>query len=277
MRCEICSKKLNIYKRLEQFDLLKCYICDHTVSDLKVSNKYYQETYSQSYVDEKHKNWMNNPNYPFFEKINLFIKSKKSGKILDLGCGTGLLLKYLYKKNPKFNLTGVDIIVKNSKRKSKITYIKKEIFKFLPKKKFSFVVSNMVIEHIPHIKLFIEHIKKISNKDSYCIILTINTDSFLYKISNYLYYLNIKTPFIRLYDPHHLNHFSKKSLEKIFIKNGFNVIKRVKTPISMKQIDYPYNNIFMKYFLYFGLAIMLKLENFFNKSWMQTVIFKRKN
>ena len=68
----------------------------------------------------------------------------------------------------------------------------------------------MVIEHIPHIKLFIEHIKKISNKDSYYIILTINTDSFLYKVSNYLYYLNIKTPFVRLYDPHHLNHFSKK-------------------------------------------------------------------
>ena len=55
------------------------------------------------------------------------------------------------------------------------------------------------------------------------------------------------------------------------------MVKRVKTPISMKQIDYPYNNIFMKYFLYFGLAIMLTLENFFNKSWMQTVIFKRKN
>ena len=126
-------------------------------------------------------------------------------------------------------------------------------------------------------KAKIEHIKKISKKDSYCIILTINTDSFLYKISNYLYYLNIKTPFIRLYDPHHLNHFSKKSLEKIFIKNGFNVIKRIKTPISMKQIDYPYNNIFSKYFLYMGLVIILKLEYFFNKSWMQTVIFKRKS
>ena len=107
--------------------------------------------------------------------------------------------------------------------------------------------------------------------------MTINTDSFLYKISNYLYYLNIKTPFIRLYDPHHINHFSKKSLEKIFIKNGFNVIKRIKTPISMKQIDYPYNNIFSKYFLYMGLVIILKLEYFFNKSWMQTVIFKRKS
>ena len=164
MRCEICKKKLDIYKKIKKFDLLRCHICDHTVSDLKVSNKYYQETYSQAYVDEKHKNWMNNPNYPYFEKINQFIKSKKNGKILDLGCGTGLLLKYLFKENPRLNLTGVDIIAKQSKKKSKITFIRKEIFKFLPKKKFSFVVSNMVIEHIPRIKLFIEHIKKYLKK-----------------------------------------------------------------------------------------------------------------
>jgi 2-polyprenyl-3-methyl-5-hydroxy-6-metoxy-1,4-benzoquinol methylase len=134
----------------------------------------------------------------------------------------------------------------------------------------------MVIEHVPRVNPFIKHIKKISKRGSYCIILTINTDSLLYKISNFLYFLNIKTPFIRLYDPHHLNHFSRKSLEKVFKKNGFKIIKRIKTPITMKQIDYPYNNILMKYFLYLGLAIILKMEALFNKSWLQTVIFQRK-
>ena len=79
-----------------------------------------------------------------------------------------------------------------------------------------------------------------------------------------------------MYDPHHLNHFSKKSLEKVFKKNGFKIIKRIKTPITMKQIDYPYNNILMKYFLYLGLAIILKMEALLNKSWLQTVIFQRK-
>ena len=54
------------------------------------------------------------------------------------------------------------------------------------------------------------------------------------------------------------------------------MIKRIKTPITMKQIDYPYNNILMKYVLYLGLAIILKMETIFNKSWLQTVIFQRK-
>ena len=106
---------------------------------------------------------MNNPNYPFFEKINTFIKSTKSKNVIDLGCGTGLLLKYLYKENPKLNLTGVDIITKSSKKNSRINFVKKEIFKYFPKKKFSVIVSIMVIEHVPRVKLFIDHIKKLSN------------------------------------------------------------------------------------------------------------------
>ena len=207
----------------------------------------------------------------------MFIKSKKNGKILDLGCGTGLLLKYLSKENSTYNLTGVDIMAKNSKKNSKITFIKKEIFKFTPKKKFSFVVSIAVIEHVPKLKLFINHLKKISNTGSSFIILTVNTNSFLYKIANYLFYFNIKTPFLRLYDPHHLNHFSNKSLEKLFIRNGFEITKKIKSNVSMKQIDYEYSNVFIKYFLYFGLLIILKTEDFFNKSWLQTIIFTKKN
>ena len=110
MLCEICKNKLTKFEKISNVNLMKCKICKHTITDIKVNSKYYKETYSDHYVDERGKNWMNNPNYPFFEKILIFIKSKNEGKILDLGCGTGLLLKYLYKKNPKFDLTGVDII-----------------------------------------------------------------------------------------------------------------------------------------------------------------------
>ena len=89
------KKKIIIFKKLESFNLLKCYNCDHIISNIKTSKKYYQTTYSDIYVSKKHKNWMNNPNNALFEIIYLFIKSKRKGKILDLGCGTGLLLKYL--------------------------------------------------------------------------------------------------------------------------------------------------------------------------------------
>ena len=183
MLCEICNKKLNVKASLEKFNLLDCINCSHTVSNLIVNKKYYSQTYSNEYVEEKHKNWMNNPNYPLFKKINHFISSKKRGKILDLGCGTGLLLKFLNKKNPKYDLTGIDII--SNKKYKNIKFINKEFFNYVPKKKFSFIISIAVIEHVPKVKKFLNYLKKISKKDAYFIILTINTNSLLYIIAGY--------------------------------------------------------------------------------------------
>jgi len=274
MICEICNNPLKLKAKLEKFNLLVCKNCKHIVTDLKVNQKYLNETYTDNYVKKKHKNWMNNPNYIYFEKINNFIASKKKGGILDLGCGTGLLLKFLNKKNPKYDLTGIDYM-KNKKHKN-IKFIKKEFFKFNPKKKFSYVISTMVMEHVPKVNIYLKHLNKITQKNAYFIILTVNTNSFLYMIANFLYKIGIKTPFVRLFDPHHLNHFSDKSLEKFLEKNNYFLINRIKLPVYMKQIDYPYSNFISKYVLYFGLLVLLNLENFFNKSWIQTVVFKKK-
>jgi len=274
MVCEICNRKLDVKAKLEEFSLFKCRVCKHIVTNLETGKKYYKETYSNQYVDKKHKNWMNNPNYVFFEKVNIFIANQKRGKILDSGCGTGLLLKYLNKNNSNYDLTGVDII-KNKKHKN-IKFLKKEFYKFKPSKKFSYVISTMVIEHVPKVNLYLKHLRNITKKDAFFIVMTINTNSFLYMIANCLYKIGIKIPFIRLFDPHHLNHFSDKSLEKFLEKNNFSLVKRLKLPVNMKQIDFPYNNIITKYILYFGLLILLNIENSFNKSWIQTIIFKKK-
>ena len=122
---------------------------------------------------------------------------------------------------------------------------------------------------------YFDYLKKVSTKDSYFIVLTVNTSSILYLTANFLFKIGVKTPFIRLYDKHHLNHFSKKSLNKFIYKNKFKIVRRIDTPISMNQIDYPYNNVFTKYFLYIALYGILKIEKVFGMSWLQTVIFKK--
>ena len=50
MNCEICNKKLVLFVKLQKFDLLKCNICDHIISNLKISKKYLKETYSKNYL-----------------------------------------------------------------------------------------------------------------------------------------------------------------------------------------------------------------------------------
>ena len=276
MKCEICKKQLNIFKDLKEFKLLKCKDCDHIVTNLKINKTYYKKTYSKNYVQKKHKNWMNNPNYLLFNQINNFIQNNKNGKILDLGCGTGLFLKYLFKKNSNYDLTGVDIIVNKNNKNKNIKFIKKEIYNFVPKTKYKFIISIAVIEHVSKVNKFIKHIKKISSKGSYCIMLTLNTKSVLYKLSHILYYLNIKSPFLRLYDPHHLNHFSRKSFIKFFQINGFDLVEDIKTPINMEQVDYPYSNLLSKYIYYLGIKFIIIIEKIFNVSWLQISIFVKR-
>jgi 2-polyprenyl-3-methyl-5-hydroxy-6-metoxy-1,4-benzoquinol methylase len=274
MNCKICNRSLKKFRSFKKINLLKCYVCNHAVSKIKISKKYHKETYSNDYFDEKHKNWMNNPNVDLFEKIYEFILSKKKGSIIDLGCGTGSLCKFLIQKNQKFDITGVDL--NKNKKFKKIKFINKEFFSYKTNKKFKFIISLAVIEHVPSIKKYFDYFKKIAKKDAHFIILTINTSSLLYMSANLLFHLGIKKPFERLYDPHHINHFSKESLEKFINKNNFKIIKKINTPISMKQIDYPYENLFTKYFLYISLYILLKLEKFTNRSWLQTVMFKKR-
>ena len=274
MNCEICNKKLVLFVKLLKFDLLRCVDCDHIISNLKINKKYLKKTYSKNYLMQKHKNWMNNPNNEFYKKIENFILENNIEKILDLGCGKGLLLKFLNRRNSSLKLTGVDLY--KHKINQKVKFINKDIFKYKSKKKFSMVVSVMVIEHVKKIKPFIQLIQKLTKKNAYCVINTINTNSILYKISHFFYYFNFKTPFYRLYDPHHLNHFSNKSLKKIFLQNGFSLVKKIDTPITMKQVDYPYDNFIKKYFFYVGIYLIIRLQNIFGFSWVQTIVLKKK-
>lgn len=275
MNCEICNQKLFLFVKLQKFDLLKCFNCDHIISDLKITKKYLKETYSKNYLIKKHKNWMNNPNNEFYKKIENFILKNNIKKILDLGCGKGLLLKFLNNRNPYLKLTGVDLYKNNANKK--INFVNKDIFKFKTKKKFSMIVSIMVIEHVKKIKPFIKLIRKLTKNNAYCVINTINTNSILYKVSHLFYRFNFKAPFQRLYDPHHLNHFSNKSLKKIFLQNGFSLIKVIDTPITMEQVDYPYDNFIKKYFYYVGIYSIIKLQNIFGFSWAQTIVLKKNN
>lgn len=274
-KCEICNDDLKIFKKLNSFNILECSNCNHKLSDIRTNDQYFKKTYSKNYTQKKHKNWMNNPNIGLFEKIYKFIILKKiKGEIIDLGCGKGLLLKYLNKKNSKLNLTGVDLYKNTSDHNLK--FIKKNILEFSTKRKFSLVISIAVIEHIEKLSNFLRLIKRISKKGVYVIILTVNTNSILYKMSEILFFLNLKQPFIRLYDPHHINHFSKKSLKKIFIKNKFEFIDELPTPIKMKYVDFSYNNLITKYFYYCSLFFIFKFSKILNLDHLQTLVFKKK-
>jgi SAM-dependent methyltransferase len=91
---------------------------------------------------------------------------------LDVGCGSGFLLRKFLQLNPKTKLTGIDyhvpIRIKNT---SAITFTEGDILenlKDLPESSFDFVSCTHVIEHVEHPEKVIIELRRVCTK---CLIL----------------------------------------------------------------------------------------------------------
>lgn len=94
--------------------------------------------------------------------FNFFILNKKNVEVLDLGCGDGILTKYLYENNPNILFSvcdGSSEMIK--KAKNKLQYIvnckfynysfEEILSKNIFDNNFDFIVSSLAIHHISHV------------------------------------------------------------------------------------------------------------------------------
>lgn len=86
--------------------------------------------------------------------IQRLLPKKEKIKILDFGCGDGVLIKHMKKNNPKSLIYGVDVsrrIIAENKKKIKFAkfYVTTDGGRLpFPNNTFDFIVSTDVIEHI---------------------------------------------------------------------------------------------------------------------------------
>ena len=122
-----------------------------------------------------------------FTKLNSFKSIIEKKKILDLGCGGGLLAESL--ANYGENIVAIDSsedLIKMAKKRAlekniKINYKTSTIEKLAKNKnKFDIIISLEVIEHVNDYKLFLNNIFKCLNKNGIVIISTINRNIFSY-------------------------------------------------------------------------------------------------
>ena len=148
-------------------------------------------------------------------------KKKRKASIIDMGCGYGFFLSAFGKKWDKH---GIEI------SKKAIAYSKKwgSIHEYSLekniniKKKFDFVFSYHVIEHLYKPEKFIDNCYKILKKNGYFIIGTPNFDSGCAKR------FNNKYRFFK--DKTHISLFSEFSLSRLLEDKGFKIL----------NIDFPY-------------------------------------
>lgn len=181
------------------------------------------------------------------KKILDFLKLKKIESILDIGCGTGKLLKVF--SEDKCNCTGIELsknacdFIKNCCYN--INIINKSILKSLPEidsKYFDVITMKHVLEHIQNPNIVLQSIFKLNFKKIYIEIPTLAEDT------------TTKTFF---YAYGHFSYYTENTLTALFSKNGY----------TLERINSNENNIkavFIKnktHFNYDKHSEILKMNN----------------
>ena len=107
-------------------------------------------------------------------------KSLKNIKVLDIGCGGGLLCEPLSKLGAK--VVGIDASEKNikiakthsKKSKLKINYYCTSPENFISKEKFDVILNMEIVEHVENVNLFLKESSKFLKKNGIMFIATLN-------------------------------------------------------------------------------------------------------
>ena len=153
-------------------------------------------------------------------------KNIKNLKVLDVGCGGGIICEPLARLGAK--VTGIDFAPNNiiaakihsKKNKLKINYINKDIEKSELDEKFDIILMFEVLEHLDNWKKTIKNIKKNLNKNGLIIISTINRN-----LLSKLFAINIAENILHWIPKgtHDYNKLIKpEELKKILLKEKFN-------------------------------------------------------
>jgi len=222
-----CSKKKTFVCTVDRFhkpfNIYKCKECGLVVqwplpSAQEIEKMYSKEYYSGeanfAFGDERKDEPGNRLLYN--QRLGVIERYAK-GRILDIGCAFGLLLKVAQERGWEAN--GVEL------SKHSAEYAQKQgidVFNGVlkdakyPKKHFDAVVMIELIEHLSDPKGTLKEVNRVMKKEGTIAIQTANIDSITARLDgkNWHYYL-----------PGHLHYFSRKTLRRMLEETGFEVVK----------------------------------------------------
>ena len=147
--------------------------------------------------------------------VNEILKNISPGKIIDVGCGDGFLLKKIRDEHNDSNLYGTEIAISSQLEKisiqKEIKIIKKKVENIYEiETKFDTVICSHVLEHILDINLAYENLKKICKKK--LIIIVPRERAYKYTFNGHLHFFPYDWSFINTIRPK--NKFEIKDLKR---------------------------------------------------------------
>ncbi len=210
MSCLICGEQLKFFCRIGEQEIYRCPSCGLGVTKNLPSQKgdYHRD---ETYREEKE--LFTNI---FLKRIKIISQFKKTGRVLEIGCSTGIMLELLRRSG--FQVMGIEMsktAAYEAKKKGLDIIIGKfEEIKF--KDNFDVIILNHTLEHLENPREIIEKCRMFLNDRGILYIDVPNFGSLSAGLQ--------KSAWPSLLPNEHLWHFTKKSLSIILKENQFKVI-----------------------------------------------------
>jgi 2-polyprenyl-3-methyl-5-hydroxy-6-metoxy-1,4-benzoquinol methylase len=234
-KCPICNGQKLVKKidcidystSKEKFTIVSCETCNFTFTNPRPKDESLGEYYkSDMYISHTNNtkglfNWMYQTvrNYAIGTKVSLLKIVKEKGVHLDIGCGTGEFLNAC--ENEGFSTKGIEpsaLARQQAIDNFKLSVSENTDLEQFQNNEFDSISMWHVLEHIPNLNETIKQFERILNTKGKIIIAVPNHKS---------WDANYYKEYWAAWDvPIHLWHFSKETIEKLFNKHGFILMKK---------------------------------------------------
>lgn len=210
----------------ETFKIVECVKCGFKFTNPRPEESRLGDYYkSEEYISHSNtkKGFINSAyqsvrRYTLLKKLQLISKFYKTGKLLDIGCGTGEFLKTF--KDAKWDVMGVE--PSGDAREMAIENYglnvgEEAALKELSSESFDVITMWHVLEHVPHLNERIEDLKRLLKPKGIIVVAVPNCSSLDAKKYGAHW---------AAYDvPRHLYHFTPKDIEALFRKHELTVFR----------------------------------------------------
>lgn len=239
--CPLCkSNRIKFLKKINQIKIYECLYCK--IAIIPKNSQFQSNIYDFHEYNKLRSRYEKN----FIKIIKEIKKIKKSGDVLDVGCGFGLFSNLMLKNG--FKVWAIEPTLKTHYLKHSVYKTSFQAFFKKNRRKYDIVVLTDVIEHFENPKYILKNIKSILKNNGIVVIQTPNYKSIMAKTCTYWAWW--------MTEDHKLI-FSTKSLNKTIKESGLTVLinKSYESIVDFKKnFDGNFSNIkncFFRKFLKF--------------------------
>ena len=228
-QCIVCNS-LNIKDHVVDFkkiNISKCGNCGFQFMNPQYSNEYLAKFYSQ-YIDSKDFDiWNETSLYVHNFYLSLIEKNIPPGKLLDIGCGNGHLMKAAIDRG--WSVHGYDIDKDTTQKVSNRLGVEVSSGEFLNTdlgSDYDLVTMHQVLEHLKNPAEYLQKIHSLIKTDGYFFAAVPNIKSLSSRVKSWQEQIGLRKKSVgKHYDTsHHLSYFEPKTISNLLKQHGFKVI-----------------------------------------------------